>query len=144
MSISNICSRICYRSGYKYQLQESYCMILTTIQPASDIVTDYIQLDKSGQLTISKGYAWDGPSGPMIATKSLMRGSLVHDALYQLMRGQYLDHGTWREAADRTLYYLCLKDGVNAFRALYVYWGVRLFGQPFANPSADKQALKAP
>jgi len=29
-----------------------------------------------------------------------MRGSLVHDALYQLMRDGHLDRATHREAAD--------------------------------------------
>ena len=87
---------IAFRSGYKYQLAEDYSAIIP-IAPLAEIITDYIILIREpslihgiapceGQLTIKKGYAWDGPSGPAIDTKSAMRGSLIHDAGYQLLR----------------------------------------------------------
>ena len=46
--------------------------------------------------------AGDGPSGPAIDTKNFMRASLVHDALYQLMRLGTLDKSR-RQYADRLL-----------------------------------------
>jgi len=46
----------------------------------------YLKLDGDGQFEFSKGYAWDGPSGSTVDTLNFMRGSLVHDALYQLIR----------------------------------------------------------
>ena len=72
---------ISYKSGYKYQLYEDYAVMIGMIPP-DDVVTDYIELNSDGLLTIRKGYAWDGPSGPTIDTLNFMRGSLVHDALY--------------------------------------------------------------
>jgi hypothetical protein len=45
----------------------------------------------------SKGYAWNGPSGPTLDTRNFMRGSLVHDALYQLMREGRMDNGLRRQ-----------------------------------------------
>lgn len=77
-----------------------------------------------GLLTMKKGYAWDGPSGPTIDTKNFMRGSLVHDALYQLMRNGQLAP-QWREGADQELRRICREDGMNRFRAWYVLQGVR-------------------
>ena len=46
----------------------------------------WVHLAGDGQLTIKRGYCWDGASGPTFDTPSTMLASLVHDALYQLMR----------------------------------------------------------
>ena len=77
--------RIFYSKGYKYQLKREYSL-LTRICPDDDIQTLFVTLSKNGFLRIKTGYAWDGASGPAIDTRNFMRGSLVHDALYQLMR----------------------------------------------------------
>ena len=69
-----------YRKGYKYQLYEDY-EIITTIIPYGSVSNDYVAIDCTGLLTVFKGYAWDGPSGPTFDTKTFMRGSLVHDAI---------------------------------------------------------------
>ena len=58
------------------------------------------RLNTKGHLIIKRSYAWDGPSGPTIDTKNFMRGSLVHDALYQLMRHEHLSSDEWRAVAD--------------------------------------------
>ena len=73
------------RRRYKFSLAQDFPLQLE-LRPETEIVTPFIVLTMDGLLTINKGYAWDGPSGPTIDTKSFMRGSLVHDALYQLMR----------------------------------------------------------
>lgn len=112
-------------TGYKYQLVEDF-IIDVAIFPDSDIVNPFMCLLASGRLIIKKGYAWDGPSGPTIDTKNFMCGSLVHDAIYQLLRESKISK-TYREYADKLLRYLCLKDGMSKFRAWYVYWSVRKF-----------------
>ena len=73
-----------------------------------------------------------------------MRGSLVHDALYQLMRGKMLDHDLHRKTADRILWRICREDGMSAIRAWWVYQGVRLGGGPAADPDGAKPILYAP
>lgn len=128
---------ISYRGGYKYQLHET-CTIKLDIRPDKAVDIDYLTLTLDGLLTIHKGYAWDGPSGPTFDTLDFMRGSLVHDALYQLMRGSYLSDKTWREAADRTLQRICLEDGMSSIRAWWVYHGVRLGAGPAAKPRQDR------
>ena len=132
---------ILYRGGYKYQLVETY-RVGITIKPAQTVVHDYITLSEDGMLSIAAGYAWDGPSGPTFDTRNFMRGSLVHDALYQLMRCRLLPLDQ-REPSDAVLRALCLEDGMSAIRAWWVYQGVRLGGgQAAASP--DKPALIAP
>ena len=68
----------------------------------------------------------------------------MHDALYQLMREKYLDHDTYREDADRTLQAICKEDRMWSVRAWWVYWGVRLFGRPAADPADDRPLTFAP
>jgi hypothetical protein len=134
---------IIYRAGYKYQLKESY-VIQIDIKPAVSIDTDYLALTTDGILTVKHGYAWDGPSGPTIDTMDFMRGSLIHDALYQLMRERYLDEETYRETADRLLQKICNEDGMSPLRAWWVYQAVHFFGKPSADPAHDKPVIRAP
>ncbi len=134
---------ILYRKEYKYQLSTSYTTTIG-IKPEKSIRTEYIALTRQGKLTIRKGYAWDGPSGPTVDTLNFMRGSLVHDALYQLMREKYLDNSTYRDDADRILQQMCREDGMSAIRAWWVYQGVRLGGGPAADPANSKPPTYAP
>lgn len=135
-------SKIKYRKGYKYQLYNDYS-IATGIKRPSDVATSFLFLSRGGILTISKGYAWDGPSGPTFDTKNFMRGSLVHDALYQLMREGLLPQG-YREKADRLLREICLDAGMSKLRAWYVYRGVSRFAFPFARPELRIPIQEAP
>ena len=94
-------------------------------------------LFNDGELTIKIGYRWDGPSGPTPDTKTFMRGALVHDALYQLIRMNILPKG-FRGTADRLLRDICRKDGMNRLRAWWVYSAVRLFAKNAAIPGTQK------
>ena len=134
---------ITYKKGYKYQLHEQY-QVQIDIKPSQDIPTDYIHLTSTGLLTIRKGYAWDGPSGPTIDTLNFMRGSLVHDALYQLMRNNLLDRKKWRNPADRLIQQMCKEDGMSRFRAGNVYWAVSRFGKKSASEKRAKKQIRAP
>lgn len=84
-------------------------------------------------LLIKAGYAWDGPSGPTLDTPSFMRGSLVHDVLYQLMRERQIPR-SFRRDADQILVDICKQDGMSWIRRRWVYAAVRLFGGKFAKP----------
>ena len=132
-----------YRGGYKYQLRQAH-VDQVAIRPEQPVTTDWISLTLEGTITLRSGYAWDGPSGPSVDTASFMRGSLIHDALYQLMRLGHLDPERWRDPADRELRRMCREDRMPWIRAWWVYWGVRLFGEPYASPSASKPVETAP
>ena len=132
-----------YRSDYKYQLASEY-RIKITIVPAETIVTNFIDLDIDGELTVKNGYAWDGPSGPIVDTKENLRASLVHDALYQLMRLQKLKSRTHRKTADKIFRNLCKQDGVPSITANIYYNALRKFGKPAASPGNKKKVRRAP
>ena len=134
---------IFYKSGYKYQLKNDYIDMIG-IKTDEPISTEYIALALDGTIKLKNGYAWDGPSGPTIDTLNFMRGSLIHDALYQLMRERYLDKEQYREPADRLLQSICKEDGMSSLRAWLVYLGVRLGGDPSADPASDKPVIRAP
>ena len=136
-------SYIRYRSGYKYQLATRYSMTIT-IKPKKNIETEFIKLYRKGKLTIKKGYAWDGPSGPVVDTKKNMRASLVHDALYQLMRLEQLSSDNYKDKADKIFQNICIKDGVPKKIASAYYYGLKLGGDPATKPENKKKIHKAP
>jgi hypothetical protein len=116
-----------YKQGFKYQLYDDY-QVKTEIYVDSEVFCGrYLSLSEDGTLTIKDGYSWDGPSGPTIDSKNFMRGSLVHDAIYQLIRRGDIA-SEWREYADKLLRDICLEDGMCSVRAWYVYKSVRAFG----------------
>ena len=108
-------TKVKYKSGFKYQLDQSYWDFVT-IKPEKNIETHFIRLATNGSLYIKKGYAWDGPSGLTFDTKSSIRGSLVHDALYQLLRMGLLPQSD-RKAADYELHSRCIEDRMIKIRA---------------------------
>lgn len=121
--------------GYKYQVAETIAVDTTIIGYHVD--TKYFALLEDGRLFAREGYCWDGASGPAFDTKTIMRGTLFHDALYQLMReGHILRH--YRKKADLLLKGICLEDGMWKVRANWVYWAVQTFAKrevfPRKNP----------
>ena len=136
--------QIKYKEGYIYQMVEDYSIDVSNV----DIVgyegeSDFLTISKEGLLIIKKGYAWDGPSGPTFHTKNFMRGSLVHDALYQLMREEILPRSC-QEPADHLLQQICQEDGMSDFRSGYVYEAVKNFGSANTDPKNKKKILTAP
>jgi hypothetical protein len=139
-------SVIAYTSGYKYQLSIDYGHDLPNNYPKvpHEIETQFLWLSEDGRLIVKSGYAWDGPSGPTIDTKNFMRGSLVHDALYQLIREGHLDKNVWRILADQELYRMVREDGMWWVRANFVYYAVRVFGNPSARSTGERPIEVAP
>ena len=130
-----------YRKGYKYQLAKSYSLMIDIHGITID--TEFIKLENNGRLSISSGYSWDGPSGPTVDTKNFMRGALVHDVLYQLLRQKLLPKD-YRKFADRLLRNICREDGMSKIRSWYVYRAVRRVGFLSASPSNVKKVYTAP
>lgn len=115
--------------GYKYQLLDT--IAIDTEITEHEVSTRYIILWPDGRLFVRPNYAWDGPSGPTIDTKDFMRGSLIHDALYQLIREKHISID-YRKYADNLLKKICLDDGMPRWRAWYVYHAVRWFAKDSA------------
>ena len=117
-----------YKSGYRYKLDEVYLHQLPfAVFDARRILGDWIELVED-RLTIANGYAWDGASTGLPWTpKKWLRPSLVHDALYQLIREGQLPMER-REDADMVFYQLLRENQVNVLLAFPAYLAVRLFG----------------
>ncbi len=132
-----------YKKGFKYQLNEEYTLQIMVYPYPYDIDLEYIGLTTSGELTIKKGYAWDGASGPTIDTANTIRGSLVHDALYELMRRECIPQ-KWREQADIILWKLIREDGMGSFRAYWWHREVKKWAAKAASPESRKRICEAP
>jgi len=127
-----------YRKHYKYKLIEPFSIEIDSCKDSTfhDLFYEFdngqvnggwAKITPFGALEIKEGYAWDGPSGPSLDTKNFMRGSLVHDALYQLIRERILSK-KYRKMADKEMRKINLIDGMSKFRAWYTYLAVRMFG----------------
>lgn len=110
---------------YKYRLLAD--LVLQCSVQGFYLRTEYIELRADGGLTLRKGYAWDGPSGPTIDTASSLRGSAGHDALYQLISLRAIPPDK-RVLADIDLRRWCIEDGMLELRANAWYNAVRAFG----------------
>lgn len=131
--------------GYRYLLAEDFA-IHVPIFPRRPIEHPFISLSLGGLLTVRRGYAWDGASWPAVNTPDFCRGSLVHDALYQLIREGLLDSPGDRASADAVLRDICLFDGMPLLRALWVWFAVRVFAGGATRPRIDvrDKILEAP
>lgn len=131
----NIAYRNTTKGKYIYELILPYSDIIPITPNKTLEIKDekqwYIKLDKFGILQINSGYCWDGASGGItIQDFTNRRASLVHDALYQLIREKHLDIDK-RAVADKIFYETLLQDGMNKFRAWYYYQAVKVFGRFF-------------
>ena len=118
--------QITYRDlpTWKYQLLEDWTT--STRMRGFNIENPMFTLYEYGWLFVRRGYAWDGPSGPTIDTKSFMRASVVHDVFYQCLREGLLPPSR-RKLADRELIRYAKLDGMNPIRRFYAFWSLRAF-----------------
>lgn len=131
---------------YKYELEKSY-QLMTDLQGFHGHANQHgeamVFISPDGMLTIKVGYKWDGPSGIARDTLTFMRGSLVHDALYHLLREKVLPK-TKRRYADALMRRICMQDGMNPARAITVFTAVRLGGKRSADHDKPITVRMAP
>lgn len=142
--------KIKYKGGYKYQLVEKYSLHIP-IDTSREMIwaAGLASMSRTGFLKLEAGYAWNGPSGPTIDTKNFIRGSLVHDAMYQMIRHgmldtQYHSKDDARKIADKTLRKICKEDGMSSIRASWVYYAVRLLGKNTLTEGSKRKIEIAP
>lgn len=120
-------------SRYKYRLTATHSYMIPI--KGRDIYTPYISLEQSGKLSMRQGYAWNGASF-VVDTDSTIVASLIHDALYQLIRENHLPY-EYRKPADQIFRDVCIRNGTSKFRANYFYKGLRWFAFRAAKPGRD-------
>ena len=104
-------------------------VVQTPLRPEKVVreVNGFCTLNPDGKLHIEEHYVWDGPStGPFkkfSATKTFLRGSLVHDACHQLAR-QNPEFRKFKPQFDDLLQAHCIEDGMMKLRAWWVRKGV--------------------
>ena len=122
-----------WKIPWKYDLCSAYEYRNTAFARINTVVkTKWYEIDRDS-IVIFENYAWDGPSGPTLDTSNAMRGSLIHDALYQAIRSGDLQM-KHRKTADRIFRQILKEDGMSFIRRTLWYWCVRGFGQEHARP----------
>lgn len=119
-----------YKGGYKYQLQQPYC-IQTPLRPDNFISNGWVSLDTDGMMMFMPGYAWDGPSGGAPDAPCTMAGSLMHDGGYQLIRNGLLPMAA-KPILDKFMAQIMRADGLWAIVAKLFYFMVAKFGRRYA------------
>jgi len=137
-----------YKKGFKNQLANDYEIEIALDLPKfyrteQKYITLSYNTPNKANLKISKGYAWDGASGPTWDDKKNTRASLVHDALYQLMRFRKLDRN-YRKSVDIIFLRICLEDKMCIIRSYYYYFAIRLFARFATSPRNKKKVISAP
>jgi len=131
-----------YTAGYKYVLYKDTTFQLS-FAPEKTIRYEHITFHADNELEIKKGFPWDGMSGGVPDTDRNMQGSVVHDALYKLIR-QGLLPMRYRHLADAELEIICVDDRVWEWVAAMYRWGLSRGGTAAALPSAIKRIHRAP
>ena len=125
---------------YKFKVEENFSIELPF--KISDFVHPYASL-KDGILSIKRGYAWDGASGPVINTRDTLVASLVHDVLYQAMRLNLIKPNSEnKKLADKNFFEILKMNGVNSFRSRVWYLAVKLFGKKSTIKIQDNDKVK--
>lgn len=115
--------------GWKYKNES------LEIQPVSELafvmaVLPFVSL-RNGFITIKEQYAWNGASFFLFTwfgtPDSWLIPSLIHDALYQLMREGKLD-AKHRQVVDAIFYRLLRERGVWYLIACLAHYAVRIGG----------------
>ena len=135
-------SKIHYAKGYNYQLRLDY-MQQTPLRPPVAVEHEFFRLTTDGVLWMKEKYAWDGATDAP-DTKAFLRGSLLHDGCYQMMREGLLPQ-SFRQQADDLLIACCREDGMVEIEVGLVYEALKLFGGPAAALGAKPYpTLEAP
>ena len=125
---------------YKFKVEENFSIELPFKIP--DFEHEYAS-SKDGILSVKRGYAWDGASGPIINTQDTLVASLVHDVLYQAMRLNLIKSSKEnRQIADKNFFEILKMNGVNSIRRKVWYFAVRLFGKKSTIKIQDNDKIK--
>ncbi len=146
----------CDKKAPNYVLIDEKICVDTGFNPKSPLSTPITQstgtkvfvcFPVKGPLEIYTDYAWNG-ADVIPDTDGNMFASLVHDALYQLMRAYYLEdkefiggipREEFRQKSDELFRDFCIANGVWFIIAWLYYWALRMFGQGSSIKLSEKR-----
>lgn len=109
-----------------FRLDSDYVVSTGILPPYGMVVCrPFAKLSGNGELTVLKGYEWDGATGA-IDTSDFIRPSMIHDIFCLFVEEKVLPV-EYRKKADKLLRKLCLEDGMSKIRAAWVYAAVRAY-----------------
>jgi hypothetical protein len=114
-------------TGYKYRLAHDMTVDVPWLDAHHIETANGLISVHGGTLTIKANYCWDGASGPTRDDRTNMRGSLYHDALYQMLRDGLLKQSL-RPHIDDLFLDMLREDGMGRVRLRY-YSLIRRFGK---------------
>jgi hypothetical protein len=134
-------THVYYCGGYKYQTRE-ITIFRTPIRPETECVTDLVILRCDGLLIVDRYFAWDGATWcPDV--KSIMRGSLAHDAFAYLMRIGLLPR-TWLRKINAYLRDCIHEDEGNKLFAGIVETALNKVPANWAEAAGERKVERAP
>lgn len=125
-----------WKAGYKYQVQDTFCLFTEIVGHAFQL--PFANMTQDGVLTVERGYAWDGASGPTKDTPNTMRGSCVHDVFYQAIRARKLPE-SFRSVADNWADKIWEHDGMWWPRRKIWLAALRRFAAFAAKPENERK-----
>jgi len=126
------------KRAYKYQVLRDFTIY--TALCGFDVTNEWYFLTPEGWLTIRKGYAWDGASGPTWDDETNYVASLVHDVFYQMMRRGELPQSC-KEYADDLLQTMMVERGASEIRAKIYHDGVTIGGKSSCELGTDDEGV---
>ena len=112
--------------SWKYELDEDETFALD-IDTHACVETELWSIKRT-IVHVRAGYRWDGPSGPTIDTETAMRGSLLHDVLWQAIEEGLLAP-RFQRMADRMFRKVLREDGMLWPRRRLWWFAVHLAGR---------------
>jgi len=134
--------RIRYKRGFKF-VTVGIVTEYVGIFPPKSICFEWGLLSINGYLTVKDEYPWNGMSGIPLNIKSSVRGVLIHDVLYRLIRLGLLDI-KWKTPGDEVLRKFCIEDGMWKWVADTIFAAVQRWGLSSTGPKAEPKIMEAP
>jgi hypothetical protein len=129
--------KIAYTHADKFVLGKDAIFKLS-FAPQYTVDTSYARFTPDGVLIVKRGFLWSA-NFPAMNTENTRPASLVHDALYELIKDGHLPRKPFKNLADMVMRDVLLECGILDARAWAWYMAVQIGGDNALN--APRPAL---